>query len=349
MPRRGYSNVAYPVYLIGTLDGTASTNTISVSTDPNGTATAPPGWPTTYPYFAVIDPDTASEEVVSVTGGTGGSLTITRGGALGASGYGTATKAHQSAAAVMHVATAADYDEANAHTNSTTAVHGLASGSAVVGTTDTQTLTGKTLAASTAVSGGGVVVGTTATQTLTNKTLDAATAVSAGGVVVGTTTTQTLTNKTLDLPTLTTPTVTGNLAVSGSITAANLTGAWVDMAAGLTHAGYTLGNGTVSAAYKVIGNKTVAFRISVTFGSTSTWTGAFSIGGLPFTVVGEPVATAAYLAAATASRFPGTASLGGTSVHRLFVPAGGVGATPTAPFTWAANDRFVITGTVEIA
>ena len=137
------------MYLVGTLDGNSVTNTVSVSTEPSGVAAAPPGWPATFPYFAVIDPDSPSEEVVMVTGGSGGTLNITRGGSLGATAYGTATKTHQSGAQIQHVATAADFDEANAHVNSSTQVHGLAASSAVVGTTDTQTLTNKTLASPT--------------------------------------------------------------------------------------------------------------------------------------------------------------------------------------------------------
>lgn len=149
MPRRGYSNVAYPVYLLGSLDGTSTSNTITVSTEPSGTAASPPGWPATYPFFAVIDPDTASEEIVSVTAGSGGTLTITRGGSLGVGAYGSATKAHQNGAKILHVATAADFDEANSHVNASAQVHGLAAGSSVVGTADTQTLSNKTLSSPT--------------------------------------------------------------------------------------------------------------------------------------------------------------------------------------------------------
>lgn len=62
--------------------------------------------------------------------------------------------------------------------------------------------------------GAGAIVGTTNTQTLTNKTIDGgtvnATALQQGGVQAVTTTgTQTLTNKTLTSPSLTTPSVTG--------------------------------------------------------------------------------------------------------------------------------------------
>lgn len=111
MARRGFANAANVVALVGTLDGTSSSNTVTVTP-------APSGWPAATPYFAAIDAGTASEEVVLVTNVVGAAVTITRGSSLPTT-YGSTTKAHNNAATIKHVATAADFDEANAHVNST--------------------------------------------------------------------------------------------------------------------------------------------------------------------------------------------------------------------------------------
>jgi hypothetical protein len=96
--------------------------------------------------------------------------------------------AHSAGAAVRHMAIGRDYREANTHIEASSGVHGVT----------------------------GSVVGTTDTQTLTNKTIDTASNTITGAVTL--TGTQTLTNKTL-----TSPTITGTGAIAGTFTG-NLTG-----------------------------------------------------------------------------------------------------------------------------
>lgn len=65
------------------------------------------GWPTTFPFFAVLSPGTSKEEKVSVTGVTSTTLTIVR------AQDDTAASAHDAGATIYPVFTAADANEAN--------------------------------------------------------------------------------------------------------------------------------------------------------------------------------------------------------------------------------------------
>ena len=176
-------------------------------------------------FTVVIDPDTALEEIVDVTAVSTNTITITR-GVDGSSG-----QAHSAGAVVRHMAIGRDYREANTHIEATTG-HGATG--AVVGTTNTQTLTNKTLTSPvittptitslTLGDGNLVFEGATAdafetTLTVVDPTADRTVTIpDATTTLVGTDTTQTLTNKTL-----TSPTITGTGAIAGTSTG-NLTG-----------------------------------------------------------------------------------------------------------------------------
>jgi hypothetical protein len=98
------------------------------------------GFPVTYPYTLVIERGTANEEIVNVTSSAGAlSLNVTRGQ------DGTSAAAHAINAIVEHGLVARDAREPQEHIDATTDVHGLSGGSAVAGTTQTQTLTNKTM------------------------------------------------------------------------------------------------------------------------------------------------------------------------------------------------------------
>lgn len=97
------------------------------------------GYPTgaSAPFIVCIDRDTAGEEKILCTRSGDTFTVVTR-------GYDdTTASAHGINAPVEHVGGAIDFREANAHVNASSGVHGRTG--AVVGTTDTQTLTNKTL------------------------------------------------------------------------------------------------------------------------------------------------------------------------------------------------------------
>jgi hypothetical protein len=116
------------------------------------------GFPTSYPYTLIIDPDTSKEEVLTVTAGSGTTLTVTRGS------DGTQAVAHSAGAVVRHGVSGRDFREAENHiaargydtdesilsAANQTHVHGLAvSDGVVVGTTKAQTISNKVFIAST--------------------------------------------------------------------------------------------------------------------------------------------------------------------------------------------------------
>lgn len=162
---RNYIDNAPQTTLVGGITNTANTVTVSSLA----------GWPAVYPYSAVLDIGTASAEVVLVTDGTGTTLTITR------SYDGSGALSHAGGATFDHAAIAKDYQEANSHVNSLGGVHGVAG--ALVGTTDVQTLSGKTLVSPTIT--GTVPGGITASGTVTAGAVTTAGTVTAGGVSTG--------------------------------------------------------------------------------------------------------------------------------------------------------------------
>lgn len=125
--RRYYSSAAVAATLSASLTSSATSIAISTVT----------GWPASYPFTAIIGEDTNKEEIVTVTGVAGTTLTIARG--VG----GTTGQAHDAGETIRHGVYAQDFEDGSAHYDASTAVHGVAG--SVVGTTNTQTLTNKTI------------------------------------------------------------------------------------------------------------------------------------------------------------------------------------------------------------
>jgi hypothetical protein len=184
MTLRNFSSTAAATTLSAGVDG--STTTLAVA----GTT----GFPAV-PFILAVDAGAAAQELVLVTNVAGTNLTVTR-------GYDSTTAvAHVTGAVVAHSHGGIDFREANTHVNATTGVHGITG--AVVGTTDAQALTNKTVAL-----GSNTVSGTKAQF---NAALTDADFATQDGV-------ETLTNKTLTAPSVTGGTVTGaTLSASSNV------------------------------------------------------------------------------------------------------------------------------------
>lgn len=178
---KNYSNTAATVSLSGAINASATTIAVSATT----------GFPAVN-FALVLGPGTVNEELVLVTNVAGTNLTVVR-------GYDNTTAvAHDSGTSVQHSHSAEDFTLSRTH-EAATAAHGATG--AVVGTTNTQTLTNKTVAL-----GSNTVTGTLAQFSTAVTDAD----------LVGLTTAQTLTNKTLTNPTITLATLQPAVA-TGSV------------------------------------------------------------------------------------------------------------------------------------
>jgi hypothetical protein len=154
MTTRKYSSRSQQTTLTGALTSSGTSATVVSGSALLGGTTITAG----ETFTVVIDPDTALEEIVDVTAVSTNTLTITR--AID----GSTGQAHSAGAVVRHMAVGRDYREANTHIEATTG-HGATG--AVVGTTNTQTLTNKTLTSPVLTT---PALGTPASGVLTNAT-----------------------------------------------------------------------------------------------------------------------------------------------------------------------------------
>ena len=132
---RKYSSVSLETEVVGSLTTSATSVVVANATNLLG-GINPASITSTDDFIVVLDPETSSEEIVRVTAVTSNTLTVVR-------GYdGSTGKTHTSGAKVRHMAIGEDMRNAASHIEDT-AAHGATG--AVVGTTNTQTLTNKTI------------------------------------------------------------------------------------------------------------------------------------------------------------------------------------------------------------
>jgi hypothetical protein len=212
-PARYYSSTAIETALVGAIgaqaQGAANTSFIVGSVS---------GFPTSYPYTLVVDPDTSKEEVLTVFAGSGTTLSVYRGA------DGTQGVAHSAGAVVRHGVSGRDFRESENHiaargynidetilvAANQTHVHGIATGDGViVGTLKAQTLTQKTLTTPT-INGATLTGAVTSSATVTGGTFTSVT------VTSSTISTSTFTGSfTASAATFVSPTISGSPVITG--------------------------------------------------------------------------------------------------------------------------------------
>ena len=266
------------------------------------------GFPTSYPYTLIIDPDTSKEEVLTVTSGSSTTLVVTRGV------DGTQGVQHSAGAVVRHGVSGRDFRESQNHI----AARGYDIDEAILVAANQTHVHGIAV-------GDGAVVGTTKAQTLTNK-------VYSSGTVTGA---FTATSATFTGGTFTSATVTSSTVTASTIVSSTLTGSFT--ASGATFVSPTISGSPVitglSSASMVDSSATPKIYVDSILGSAQ----AASTSAASAAASATAAATSATSAAASASAASGSASAASASATAAATSATSAANSATAAATSATS------------
>ena len=309
-PARYYSSTAVETALSGSIpaqaQGAANTSFIVASVS---------GFPSNYPYTLIVDPDTSKEEVVTVTAGSGTTLSVTRGS------DNTQGVAHSAGAVVRHGVSGRDFREEQTHI----AARGYDIDQTILDLANQTHVHG-------IVTAEGVVVGTLKAQTLTQKTLT--TPIINGATITGTVT---ATSATFTSPTISgSPVITG-LSSAGMVASSAAPKDYVDSILGsATSAAISAASAAVSATSAATSATSSANSATASASSASASATSASAAATSATSAAAS-ATAAATSATSAAASATAAATSATSAAASATTAAASVATIAGYATSAAN------------
>ena len=307
------------------------------------------GFPTSYPYTLIVDPDTSKEEVVTVTAGNGTTLTVTRGS------DNTQAVAHSAGAVVRHGVSGRDFRESQNHmaargydidetilvAANQTHVHGIATGDGViVGTLKAQTLASKTLTTPT-------INGATLTGTVTSTATISGGTFTSGTVTSSTISASTFTGSfTASSATFVSPTISGSPVITG-LSSSNMVDSsatpknYVDAILGSATAAATSAASAAASATAAATSATSAAASATAAATSATSAAASATAAATSATSAASSASAAATSATNASNSASAAATSATSASNsasaAATSATSAAASATAAATSATN------------
>ena len=322
-PARYYSSIAVETALSGSIpaqaQGAANTAFIVASVS---------GFPSNYPYTLIVDPDTSKEEVVTVTAGSGTTLSVTRGS------DNTQGVAHSAGAVVRHGVSGREFREAETHI----AARGFDIDQTILDLANQTHVHG-------IVTGEGVVVGTLKAQTLTQKTLT--TPIINGATITGTVT---ATSATFTSPTISgSPVITG-LSSAGMVSSSATPKDYVDAILGsATSAAISAASAAASATAAATSATSAAASASAAASSASASATSASAAATSATSAAASATAAATSATSAAASATAAATSATSADASATASASSASAAATSATSAAASATAAVTSATSAA